>query len=279
MTNTPTTKTVPATKPVPTTKAVPATRSRTVHRIITTAVATVTVIALAGLLAGCAPGPAGPGEPNGTNTQTSTGKDAAMTGAKDAAGMTLAQVQKLSLEEEFALVGERYAKGNALLTEAQLQISDGVWLWGVGGPLPNGGYSGGVGDPLPGSDGPNSYYLTAGRIIRPPGAVGAKEDLEPMRAYYESKGWKTRLQEVSGDYYLWGITGDGYQLEYGVQKNGQYYIRVYTELFWTNDSSTLLRTIASRVSPGSAGSPGESLPGVFEPFPKWEDPIVNPPKT
>lgn len=191
--------------------------------------------------------------------------------AKDAAGMTLAEVNKLTLEEEFNLFGKRYAHMQELLRDAQLQINDSPWLWNGGDTLPVSGGSGGVSGGMPGSDDTNSYYLTAGRITQPSEASGAKSDLNPMRTYFEAKGWGIELKEISGDFHLWATTGDGWQLEYIVQENGYYSLSVFSELFWTNDASALLRAIGDR---DPANFPEESLPGVFEPFPKWSDPLL-----
>lgn len=243
--------------------------ARTARRVVRAAAAALTVL----LLTGCA-GAELVGEMIRKGSQEMTEQES-MT-AEDAAGMTRAEVEALTLEQQFALVDERYARLNTLLTDAQLVISDSdtVWIWGGGGMLPTGGGNGGVNGAMPGSDDDNSYYLTDGRIIHPPGAVGAKEDLEPMRKHYEAQGWETDLQELGGDYRLWANTGDGYRLVYGVQTNGRYYITVYSELFW-GDFGGLQNAIADR-SPHPALE--ESLPGVFTPFPKWTDPIIEPKK-
>ncbi|PPF17536.1 hypothetical protein C5C34_15630, partial [Rathayibacter rathayi] len=84
---------------------------------------------------------------------------------RDAAGMTRAGISGLTLEEEFELNAQHYVHAQELLRDAQLRISDGVWLWNGGETLPEEGFNGGVGGGLPGGTGENSYYVTCTRII------------------------------------------------------------------------------------------------------------------
>ncbi|PPI67937.1 hypothetical protein C5E12_12515 [Rathayibacter rathayi] len=189
---------------------------------------------------------------------------------RDAAGMTRAEVAALSLEEEFELNAQHYVHAQELLRDAQLRISDGVWLWNGGETLPEEGFNGGVGGGLPGGTGENSYYVTCTRIIKPPGAQGEKSDLDPMVAYFEEQGWKYFVRETLDSADLWGITGDGYRINYFIQASGRYSIQVYSELFWTNDAHALFDAVASR---DTAEFPEESLPGFYAPFPRWDAPI------
>ncbi|MWV31226.1 hypothetical protein [Rathayibacter iranicus] len=193
-----------------------------------------------------------------------------VTERRDAAGMTQAEVAALTLEEEFELNAQHYVHAEELLRDAQLRISDGVWMWNGGETLPEEGFNGGVGGGLPGGTGKISYYVTCTRIIKPPGAQGAKADLDPMVAYFEEQGWEYFVREKSKSADLWGITGDGYQINYFIQASGQYSIQVYSELFWTNDAHALFEAVASR---DYDPFPEESLPGVYVPFPQWDAPI------
>ncbi|MWV31225.1 hypothetical protein [Rathayibacter iranicus] len=193
-----------------------------------------------------------------------------MTERRDAAGMTQAEVAALTLEEEFELNAQHYVHMNELLRDAQLRISDGVWRWNGGETLPEEGFNGGVGGGLPGGTGENSYYVQGGRIITPEGANGSLSDLDPMRKYFEEQGWQYFTREHTTDADLWGITGDGYRINYYIQASGVYSIQVYSELFWTNDAHALFEAVASR---DYDPFPEESLPGVYVPFPRWDNPI------
>jgi hypothetical protein len=189
---------------------------------------------------------------------------------RDAAGLTQAEVAGLSLEEEFGLASERYSEIEGVLEEAQLQVSGDAWTWNGGDVLPSAGGPGSFGEPLPGADGDNSYYFRVGRTLRPDGATGAVADLEPMSSYFDEKGWKYGTRESDTKSEVRADTGDGWWLTYTVRENGQYSLVVYSELYWTNDSGELRLAIGKRdVTP----FPEESLPGEYEPFPSWSDPV------
>ncbi|AJM77039.1 hypothetical protein C5C66_01590 [Rathayibacter toxicus] len=193
-----------------------------------------------------------------------------MFGQKDAGGMTRDEVSKLTLQQEFELNAQRYVHFEEVLRDAQLQISSGVWDWAGGETLPEQAYNGGVGGGLPGANGHNSYYVKGTRIILPPGKNGDVADLDPVRGYFEQKGWKYFIRKYDGAAEIWGITGDGYRVKYMIQDNGQYSISVYSELFWSNDAKALFWAVAER---DNAEFPNESLPGVWAAFPKWDDPV------
>jgi len=223
------------------------TRSGGVLRVVVLSVVTVLAVA------GCASG-AG-----------SAGDD-----ARDAAGLTQAEVVGMSLEDEFGLAAERYVEMQGVLEEAQLQVSDDAWRWNGGDVLPSAGGPGSFGEPLPGADGDNSYYFRVGRTLRPEGASGAVANLEPMSSYFDEKGWKYGTRESDTKSEVRADTGDGWWLTYTVRDNGQYSLVVYSELYWTNDAGELRLAIGKRdVTP----FPEESVPGEHEPFPSWSDPV------
>ncbi|MDY0945704.1 hypothetical protein SOM11_06855 [Frigoribacterium sp. CFBP9039] len=195
----------------------------------------------------------------------STGED-----ARDAAGLTQAEVAGMSLEDEFGLAADRYSEIESVLEEAQLQVSDDAWRWNGGDVLPSAGGPGSFGEPLPGADGDNSYYFRVGRTLRPEGASGAVANLEPMSSYFDEKGWKYGTRESDTKSEVRADTGDGWWLTYTVRDNGQYSLVVYSELYWTNDAGELRLAIGKRdVTP----FPEESVPGEHEPFPSWSDPV------
>lgn len=222
----------------------------------------VVIAALAALLlatAGCA-------------TSTGRGNDVAEQGARDAAGATRQQVERMSLREEFDLAGERYERGQALLADAQARISDGVWTWNGGDVLPLPGDDA-FGDVPDGATAENSYSFRTVRIIHPEGGTGAAADLEPMRRWFDEEGWRSRSAEIGQSTELRADTGDGWWVTWTVRKNGQYSVGVYSETFWTNDTDALVEAIAVR---DPADFPEESAPGVSAPFPKWSDPVREP---
>ena len=192
--------------------------------------------------------------------------------------MTRAEVSGLSAEERFDLYGVRYERARELLTEAQLQVSDGVWGWHTGGA--GGPWGGPRADiPLPGADSRNTYFIDLGRWIEPEGAVGAREDAEPMVAYFESKGWDAELVDVENQtglgvhrFEAHAVTEDGFSVVYQVQDNGQYNLKVLSGLYWA-DQPELADDIDYRIPKGSFFPPGEeSIPGVYVEFPKWDSP-------
>ncbi|GAA2834630.1 hypothetical protein FB468_2420 [Leucobacter komagatae] len=199
-----------------------------------------------------------------------------MVEATDNAGMTRAEVAELTLQEEYELYGERYDRAHELLADAQLQISEGPWIWGETGLLPHSGYAGGVrGTTLPGSDGDTSYDVTDSRVIDPKDTNGAAQ-LETMRRYYKANGWPVEEQVGSDWITVWGRTDDGYWLGYTVREPGTRYLVVRSELYWTNDQPAL-ESVISDLTPGSFADgtyPRESLPGDYIPFPNWPDAVT-----
>ncbi|MFC5338969.1 hypothetical protein [Leucobacter denitrificans] len=189
----------------------------------------------------------------------------------DAGGLTRGEVEEMSLHEQFDLFGERQARIEQLLTEAQLQVSSESWTWSGQMLIPSSGQT--ALNQLPGATAENSYYLSMARYIHVPGATGGREDIEPIIDYFESQGWDVSLNEVSTDHLIARAdTGDGYMLEYWVQASGQYNMIARSYLFW-GDYRGLLYAIADRVPDEKLGV-SESVPGVFTPFPKWSDPVI-----
>jgi hypothetical protein len=74
---------------------------------------------------------------------------------------------------------------------------------------------------------------------------------------------------------VWATTGEGWQIQYTAQENGDNPITVYSEPFWTNDGNALSDAIYGR---STVTFPDRSLPGEYPPFPSWDDPVVNKPK-
>lgn len=188
----------------------------------------------------------------------------------DAGGLTRSEAEGNPIEEQFELVRERDARMQELLTEAQQQISTGTWGWGQKGGAPILGPNAWS---LPGMALENSYFLDMWRSIDPDGAVGAKSDLDPMIAYFESQGWQFEVSESSGpDYRVRADTGEGFLVSWTVQRNGQYNMEVMSQSYW-GASRELLEEIEGRTPP-EALDIEESEPGVYVPFPDWSDPAV-----
>ena len=191
---------------------------------------------------------------------------------EDAGGLTRFEVRKLSLEEEYQLLSERYTLMENKLEEAQLVIHDGIWEWGGGDTLPLMGIHGPTG--IQGGTSENCYYIEATRRIFPEGAVGAVEDLDPMIEYAKSKEWEYAFQDMSSGTRLRIATDDRWLFMYEVQKNGQYNLSIYSDVYWTNDTYDLLMAVGERMTPdyedGTQYFPNESLPGEYVPFPKWD---------
>jgi hypothetical protein len=191
----------------------------------------------------------------------------------DAAGLTQDEVAEMSLHQEFDAYRDHYDHMQRLLEAAQLQVHDGEWEWGGGDRVPLIGGDGVAS--LPGSDTENSYDMSTTRLWTPPGATDQRRDLQPMIDYFTEQGWTIERRTMTGDEEVWATSGDGWQIQYTAQENGDYPITVYSEPFWTNDAHKLRRAVAGR---SHADFPDQSLPGVYPAFPSWDDPIVSPPK-
>lgn len=190
----------------------------------------------------------------------------------DGGGMTLAEVEELSTEQQFDLVAERNVRMAELLTDAQLQVSDDVWYWAGGLAAPSSGLTAPY--PIAGGTDENAYYLEMGRSIRMPGAVGAEEDTEPVVAYFTAQGWDVTIENTNGHYDIEADTGEGYTLEYQVQPNGQYNMTIFSRTFW-GDRPAVSSAIAWRITEEQL-EVQESVPGGFIPFPSWSDPVTEP---
>jgi hypothetical protein len=190
--------------------------------------------------------------------------------AQDAAGLTQAEVAEMRLEEEFGLASERYVEMQGVLEAAQLQISDGPWIWIGGDVLPVMGGANAYGEAPEGADEENSYYFRTSRNVKLEGTTGARSDLDPMLEYFDEKGWESGSAKIGRNFEARADTGDGWWVMYTVRPNGQYTVDVYSEVFWTNDSSAVRFAIADRDAPGF---PEQSVPGEYPPFPSWSDPV------
>jgi hypothetical protein len=186
------------------------------------------------------------------------------------AGLTQAEVAGMSLEDEFGLASERYVEMQGVLEEAQLQISDGPWIWIGGDVLPVMGGANAYGEAPEGADEENSYYFRTSRNVKLEGTTGARSDLDPMLKYFDEKGWESGSAKIGRNFEARADTGDGWWVMYTVRPNGQYTVDVYSEVFWTNDSSAVRFAIADRDAPGF---PEQSVPGEYPPFPSWSDPV------
>ncbi len=190
--------------------------------------------------------------------------------ALDGGGMTQSEAMGLSLREQFELVCERDTRMNELLAEAQLQISAEPWNWGLYGVLPTldiNAWS------VPGMTPDNSYFLEMWVWIEPEGGVGDRADLEPMIAYFESKGWPYEVQS-RGEFNHEALadTGEGYFVNWRVKANGTYNMGVTSRTYW-GGSRELLHAIGDRVPRGGLDI-GVSVPGVHPEFPSWDDPAI-----
>ncbi|WP_214543894.1 hypothetical protein [Curtobacterium aurantiacum] len=191
----------------------------------------------------------------------------------DAAGLTQDEVAEMSLHQEFDAYRDHYEHMQRLLKAAQLHVHDGEWEWGGGDDVPGIGGDGVA--PLPGSDTKNSYDMSTTRLWSPPSGTDQQHALKPMIDYFTEQGWTIEHRTITGDEEVWATTGDGWQIQYTAQENGDNPLTVYSEPFWTNDSNALSTAVYGR---SIVKFPDRSLPGVYPDFPQWDDPIINPPK-
>ena len=185
--------------------------------------------------------------------------------------MTQEEVERLPLERQFDLLGERYQAMQELMTHAQRVASPNIWTWTSHGFYPGSGD--GQRWSMRGATSKNSYYLSMSRTIRLPGASGAVEDAELMAEYFVAQGWSTTLRkEGARRYQVEAMTDEGYWLDYWVEPNGQYSVGVHSKVYWCNRSE-LSSAVIDRI-PEEQFDIQESPPGVHVPFPKWSDPVV-----
>jgi len=187
---------------------------------------------------------------------------------RDGAGMTR-QEATASIEDEFKRVGERYDRMIELLTEAQLQISDGEWKPGMLGMVPRPGRNKWA---VRGMGLENSYYMELFKSTFPPGGVGEKKDLDPMLEYFAAKGWPTEVYEWSTGWAARADTGEGFMLSWQIQQNGKYNIDIISKTFW-GSSKSLLREVVARIPPAQSDF-DDAPPGVAPKFPDWNDPDI-----
>lgn len=197
----------------------------------------------------------------------------AMSGVADVEGVTQSEAEQMSTQERFERFGKQYATLQGIMTEAQLQVSDGTWEWGdagfIGAPGTFARY------PLQGAnDNPqNSYFLRTSRYLFPESAAGASADLQPMIDYFEEQKWEYTLDDSRTSYYAAvADTGDGYFVEYTVQANGQCNLEVFSAAFWGEHDD-----VSERIAPRTSVKDQlkESVPGVYVPFPEWDGPILS----
>ena len=93
-----------------------------------------------------------------------------------------------------------------------------------------------------------------------------------MIKYFEQKKWKSKQVTRSSSEAVAALTPDGFEVEYRVQKNGQYNVTVNSGTYLTNDFTALFKSVSNR---GIGSYPEATKPGVFTPFPKWSDPEVS----
>lgn len=203
-------------------------------------------------------------------------------GAKDSAGMTLGEVEAMSMEQQFDLAGTRYDRVQELITDMQTAVYGGEWDWINSGLGINSGDT--ATDSLKGSTVQNAYYYRIIRAFSPPGATGAQSELEPAAKYFKSKGWKTEEyvpEDVEGegggnDYELVAVTDDAYYVRYTAFALGHHTVEVWSGVWWCDDYSKLTDEVIYRIPKEKFLPPEEarSTPGDFIKFPKWSDPKV-----
>lgn len=190
----------------------------------------------------------------------------------DAGGVTFQEAEKMSGKQQFGLFMERRVEMESLLTEAQLQVSDGEWKWLSRLTIPQGGEQSPY--PLEGTTGDDSYFMEIARSINLQSTTGTVADTEKIVAYFKSKSWKPEVTDDGGGEFT--VTADidhKYWLEFSSWGLGKHTnMIVYSYPFW-GDYHKLLAAVGDRVlSDDIPGGP--SKPGVYPQHPKWEDPVV-----
>lgn len=190
---------------------------------------------------------------------------------KDVTDMSRAEVDALSLEQQYEQFQQNFDRMFELLTGAQRAIHLGHWrVFDVG--MVTGGDS--APRSIPGATATNSYSLSTTRGWTPEGAKGARSDLIPLKEYVEAQGWKYAIQRWdlpngAFQHMLRADTGDGWMISYTARSNGSYTLEVRSEVFW-GDRKALQEARHARVA-----DRGEefALPGKNPEFPPWDAPL------
>ena len=113
---------------------------------------------------------------------------------EDDAGVTLGEIEDMSLEDQYEVAGERYTQFNEFFGEVQTNISANDWIdTGVGSEIvPRMGSS--LGRAPEGTTRDNSYYFTVARRYKP------DEDLpdvmQRVADSWQARGWNLGEQNT-----------------------------------------------------------------------------------
>ena len=192
---------------------------------------------------------------------------------KDAGGLTRAQVEELSIEEQYALLSDRFDVMHELLDEAQRRIHDGAWRVGDYGRMTAGHYSP---RPLNGMNSRNSYFLQTSRVWDSPMRDGTPNDLRALEHLFDERKWKYDVDEVHlpGEtvHVIAGVTAQGWRVVCRLYPDGKFILEVMSAPFWAD---ALALKIARHNRVADQG-PDHALPGQIPEFPAWDSPLRPP---
>jgi len=202
---------------------------------------------------------------------------------EDDAGVTLSDVESMSLKYQYQLAEERYDRLNEFFGEVQTEISDEDWTdSGASSEIvPDQGSA--LGRAPEGATRDNSYYFTVSRWD-----ATEEEDLRDLMASvaesWQAHGWDVAEQntQASSASRLTALTPDGYWFALEEDRTTQeLQLTSHSPVYW-GDRRSLSRAISERREAQTAA--GETWatadrdeetrqavrrPGEYRPFPDW----------
>ncbi|WP_141885577.1 hypothetical protein [Leucobacter komagatae] len=193
--------------------------------------------------------------------------------------MTEEESLSKSLEEQYALAGERYDALYERVTAMQQDIYGGEWRTKTSyGVIPGSGFA--LGGKLVGDTRDNSYFYSSYRNYVYDDSTHVT--LEDVRQMWAKRGWDvTEVPMAQGNTRLTVTDPDGYWYEVRDWNKGEFNLAMHSPVYWgdydplTDDIYDRLMAEDSGRAHGDTFDPDEDdyvqlLPGVYRPFPAWD---------
>ena len=199
--------------------------------------------------------------------------------ATDTAGATREEVMAMSVQEQYALAGERYAELNEQVAALQREIFDDAWRDGGASSevIPGSGYS--RGGRLGGDERGESYYFAVSRWHS--AGVDVKALLGRVSEDWSARGWKVNRESFyNGEERITTTTPDGYWFELS-EEGSEVSVEGLSPVYWGDRQKILVAIGTRRNAERESGLAWYSdhpmvegrmtlLPGVYRPFPAWD---------
>lgn len=168
----------------------------------------------------------------------------------------------------FGLTWRRELRSRQLLTQIQLQVSDGVWQWGAPGTGP---YTGPNVMQEHGMDNDNSHHYAMDRYLQLDADEDVKQLTNLLANYFKEQGWESEmdLSDERTQNSATALTEDHYLVRWSMINENLASLDIMSKSYW---GDAFLASIVDRVPPESWDI-AESVPGVYIRFPSIADPL------